>query len=61
MVESDGALGHLKVFVNGKSSPDVFDTRTGVWWDVTTNGEWRSHFNRYVENFGDGAVGLIYD
>jgi hypothetical protein len=58
-VRNDPRLDHLSITERFKFGPDVFDSVTSVWWDVTTTGEWAAHVGKYTATFGDG-VPLLY-
>lgn len=43
----------LHICGRGEECPDFHDPTRNVWWDMTTDGGWRSH-NKYTKLFGRG-------
>jgi hypothetical protein len=60
-VESDTTLG-LSVTARGKFGPDVYNSDTKQYWDLTTEKGWNkgTHQNKYDKEFGTG-VGIFWD
>jgi RHS repeat-associated protein len=44
-VKNDESLSHLKS--NYTRGPDFVDSKTGQWWDMTTERQWQKHINKY--------------
>ncbi len=47
---------------NGATGPQPdlsWDNATGVWADLTTEGQWANHVSKYGDTFGEG-IPLIY-
>ncbi len=59
-VRADPQLGHLNVTPRFTFGPDVVSPGGGVWWDVTTFGQWGKHVQMYTPKFGQG-VPLLYE
>ena len=53
-VASNPALKDLQITPRFKFGPDVYDPVSGVWYDVTTPGQWIRHVDRYTGTFGQG-------
>jgi RHS repeat-associated protein len=58
IVLRDTRLKTLKVTARFKGGPDFVDVARGVWYDVTTAGQWAAHELRYAP-WGEG-IPLIY-
>jgi hypothetical protein len=52
--------GSIQVTPRFKFGPDVYDTESGRWWDVTTPGQWRRHETKYTPGYGSGSP-LFYN
>ncbi|HEU0086915.1 MAG TPA: hypothetical protein VFQ77_04595 [Pseudonocardiaceae bacterium] len=59
-VQADSALSALILFTPGVKEPDVRPSAGGWWADVTTEGRWVEHVEKYEADFGNNALGLIY-
>jgi len=42
------------ILARHKYGPDVFDPGRGIWWDVTTPGQWERHVLKYSGTHGEG-------
>jgi len=38
----------------GPLRPDFVDEVSGKWFDITTDGQWQMHVNKYKPVFGEG-------
>jgi RHS repeat-associated protein len=56
-VQKDQSLSHLWVTGQGSYGPDFADLESGIWWDITTPGQFQQHLNSY-SNLGTG-IGLF--
>ena len=54
-VLASGLGDSIQVTPRYKFGPDVFDTNTGKWWDVTTPGQWAGHVRKYAPGYGTGS------
>lgn len=50
----------IQVTPRFKFGPDVYDTESGKWWDVTTPGQWNKHVTKYTPGYGSGSP-LFYN
>jgi hypothetical protein len=46
-VLEDQTLEHVQVTLNLEYGADFYDSRTGYWYDITTNKAWRAHQRKY--------------
>ncbi|NIL17667.1 RHS repeat-associated core domain-containing protein [Pseudomonas sp. AN3A02] len=60
-VKNDPSLGHLEVSKSGQRLPDVYETKTKTWWDLTTKADWKrgTHQRRYGD-WGNGYEGILW-
>ncbi|OAJ49363.1 RHS repeat-associated core domain-containing protein [Pseudomonas marginalis] len=60
-VKNDPSLGHLEVSKSGQRLPDVYETKTNTWWDLTTKADWKrgTHQRRYGD-WGNGYEGILW-
>ena len=58
-VGADTRLNHLNLTPRFKFGPDIYDPVKKIWYDVTREGQWQDHLNRYERLFGEG-IGLFY-
>jgi RHS repeat-associated protein len=52
-------LPFLEITPRGRRGPDFINHFLGVAWDVTTQGSWQKHVDKYGKEFGD-LLPLIY-
>ena len=45
---SDSSLAHITS--NYTRGADFVDETRGIWWDMTTSGEWQKHLDKYGLN-----------